>query len=51
MHAACVVHQSAHLISCEGGLRDMGIVEDLLAGAMLLAAACHDYDHPGYTSG
>ena len=47
IHAASVLHQAEQLINCEGGLSDVGIVEDLLAAAMMLAAICHDFDHPG----
>lgn len=50
-HAASVLHYTNLLIFCPGGLYAHSIVESLLASAMLLAALCHDYGHPGPPTG
>ena len=47
IHAANVLHMSQLLVNCEGGLQDCGITEGVLELSLYLAAACHDYDHPG----
>ena len=50
VHGASVLHMAQMLVHCNGGLRETGIVEDVLELAMYLAAICHDYDHPGLTA-
>ena len=47
LHAACVLQHTNLLVFAPGGLYALAVVESLLAGAMYLAAICHDYDHPG----
>ena len=41
---------SSNLVRCPNGLRDIGIVEDMLEISLYLAAICHDYEHPGLTN-
>ena len=50
LHAASVLHMSHMLAHCQNGLRDAGIVEDMLEYSMYMAAICHDYEHPGLTN-
>lgn len=47
VHAANVLHMSQMLLYCPDGLADCGITEHMTEFSMLLAAICHDYDHPG----
>lgn len=49
-HVASVVHFSYTFFRAPGGLRDAGIEEDLLELSFYLAAACHDFEHPGLTN-
>ena len=50
MHAASVLHMSQMLVNGDDGLRDRGIVEDILEFSLYMAAICHDYKHPGLTN-
>ena len=47
IHAASVLHMSHMLVHCPGGLRDARIIGDVMELSLYLAAACHDYEHPG----
>ena len=49
VHAASVLHMAHMLLDCPEGLKEVGFVdqEGHLEAAMLMAAICHDYQHPG----
>ncbi|KAK9804991.1 hypothetical protein WJX73_009166 [Symbiochloris irregularis] len=50
IHAASVLHVTFHLVGGKSGLKDLGIVEDIMEASMYLAAVAHDYEHPGLTN-
>ena len=41
---------SSNLARCPGGLVDSNLMEDVLEMYLYLAAAAHDYQHPGLTN-
>lgn len=46
IHAADVL-QTVHMVCTRGGLRELGVVEDLSVLACYLAAVVHDFEHKG----
>ena len=49
-HVTSVVHFAYLFFRSPGGLRAAGINQDLLELSFYLAAACHDFEHPGLTN-
>ena len=41
---------SSTLVHCSGGLVDSNLMEDVFEMSLYLAAAAHDYQHPGLTN-
>ncbi|KAK9805235.1 hypothetical protein WJX72_007972 [[Myrmecia] bisecta] len=48
-HAASVI-QTMHMLLHHGGLRQHGVADDFESLACYLAAAVHDFEHPGFTN-
>ncbi|KAK9868898.1 hypothetical protein WJX84_009064 [Apatococcus fuscideae] len=46
-HATAVLHMTHMLISHPGGLRDLGVVDNVTLLACYIAAISHDFGHPG----
>ncbi|KAK9804098.1 hypothetical protein WJX73_007221 [Symbiochloris irregularis] len=50
VHVASVMHMTHMIVHAPRGLRDSTGLSEELELALYLAAACHDYEHPGVTN-